>query len=391
MRRLDAGQGVVPGDSPAPALTCGNAPAEGRALGTLRTVLPNQASRTARWALRRGLWRVSKHRRLWHCGRHLHDEGGGTGLRIKDGSAYFDGIQTCGSIWVCPVCAARIRQRRALEIESAAFRHLEAAGGIGFGTFTLPHQRSDDLAALLDVVQRAWRHVQQQRAVREAFERLGITGRIRSTEITYGAWHGWHPHLHLLFFADEKLTERQWAELRDILAAAWAAAVVKLGAGRPDDQHGVTLGAVYAASVGQYLAKVQDHYGESSTIGLEMARGDAKKGRKRSRTPFEVAELAVAGVFHELHLWWEYESATKGRRAIEWSRGLKARFAIDDLEDDDLAAADVDGERLAWLDDGQWVLLVRRQQETHLLDLAEEGGAPAVHAFLAGLQEGAAA
>lgn len=341
-------------------------------------------SREARWALRRGLWRVSKLDRLWHCGRHLTDERG-TAVAVKNGGAYFTGVQACGSIWSCPVCSARIRQRRALEIERGCLAHLTAGGGIGFGTFTLPHVRTDDLGDLLGVVQSAWKSVQQNRAVRRLFERFGITGRIRSTEITFGAWHGWHPHLHLLFFADVALTDEQWAELRDVLADAWASAVVRLGRDRPGEVVGVTLGKVYRADVGQYLAKVQDHYGEASTVGREMARGDVKKGRKRSRTPFELAELAVQGVTPELPLWWAYERATKGRRAIEWSRGLKARFSVEEVEDETLAAADVDGDRVLFVDGPQWGLLVKRAQETHLLDLVEQGGAPAAHDFLAGL------
>lgn len=341
-------------------------------------------SREARWDLRRGLWRVSKLKRLWHCGRHLTDEAG-THVAIKNGTAYFTGLQTCASIWACPVCSARIRQRRALEIERACLSHLSSAGGIGFGTFTLPHTRSDDLADLLAVVQKAWKKVQQNRAVRRLFARLGINGRIRSTEITFGAWHGWHPHLHLLFFADTCLTDETWAELRDVLAAAWEAAVVSLGRDRPGEVVGVTLGKVYRADVGQYLAKVQDHYGEASTVGREMARGDVKKGRKRSRTPFELAELAVQGVVPELPLWWSYEQATKGRRAIEWSRGLKARFAVEDVEDEALAAAEVDGDRVLFVDGIRWGLLVKSRQETHVLDLVEQGGPPAAHDFLAGL------
>ncbi len=327
---------------------------------------------------------MSKLDRLWHCGRHLRDESG-TAVAVKDGNAYFTGVQTCGSIWACPVCAARIRQRRALEIERACLAHLEAGGGIGFGTFTLPHQRSDDLADLLAVVQKAWEKVQQNRAVRRLFERFAITGRIRSTEITFGAWHGWHPHLHLLFFADVALTDAQWDELRDVLSDAWAAAVVRLGRDRPGSEVGVTLGKVYRADVGKYLSKVQDHYGEASSVGREMARGDVKKGRKRSRTPFELAEQAVQGVMPELPLWWAYEQATKGRRAIEWSRGLKARYAVEEVDDEDLAAADVDGDQVLWVDGHRWGLLVKREQETHLLDLVEQGGAPAAHAFLAGL------
>lgn len=327
---------------------------------------------------------MSKLERLWHCGRHLTDLRG-TAVAVKDGTAYYTGVQTCGSIWACPVCAARIRQRRALEIERACVQHLAAGGGIGFGTLTLPHSRGDDLAELLPVVQGAWKQVQQNRGFRSECEEREVIGKIRATEITWGAWHGWHPHLHLLFLTEVELSDELWAAFREVLSSAWSAAIVKHGRDRPGQAVGVTVGKVYAAKVGQYLAKVQDHYGEASTVGREMARGDVKKGRKRSRTPFELAEAAVAGVVPELPLWWEYERATKGRRAIEWSRGLKARFAVEDVSDEVLAAADVDGDQVLFIDGVAWELLVKRGQEVHVLDLVEQGGQPAAHAFLAGL------
>lgn len=333
---------------------------------------------------------MSKIERLWKCGRYLTDEAG-TFIAVKSGTAYFTGVQTCGSIWVCPVCSARIRQRRALEIERAALQHLTAGASIGFLTTTLPHTRTDNLADLLGIVQAAWKKVQQNGTVRRLFDALQITGRIRSTEVTYGSWHGWHPHLHILLFADRLLTDADWSAARDVLSDAWASAVVKAGGARPGEVVGVTLAPVYRAEVGQYLAKVQDHYGQASTVGLEMARGDVKKGRKRSRTPFELAEAAVQGVMPELPLWWAYEAATKGRRAIEWSRGLKARFDLADVSDEDLAAADVDGDRVAWVDGPTWGLLVKAGQETYVLDLAEQGGQPAAHAFLLRLQAAAIA
>jgi len=256
---------------------------------------------------------------------------------------------------------------------------------MSFSTLTLAHERSDDLADLLKVVQACWKRVQQNGTYRRLCEELGIFGRIRATEVTYGDWHGWHPHLHLLIFAERDLSDEDWKRLRDAISDAWCAAVVRAGRKSPGAEVGVTLAKVHRAEVGTYLAKVQDHYGNESSVGREMARGDMKSGRKRSRTPFELAEGAAQGVMPDLALWWDYESATKGRRAIEWSRGLKARFDVAEVDDEDLAAADVDGDRVAWVDGAQWGLLVRRGQETHVLDLVEQGGQPAAHAFLAGL------
>lgn len=342
-----------------------------------------RAARTARWTLRReGLWRVSQLPRLWKCSRFLHDPAG-TGVRLKDGAAYYDGLVTCGSIWSCPVCAARIRQRRAGEIERAALAHLASGGGLEFFTGTLAHERTDPLAVTLDAVQQAWKKVQQDGTVRRLFAAFGVIGRIRATEITRGSWHGWHPHVHGLIFTGRRLTDDEREVLFAALARAWARAMKSLGRTTGDvvdkgQRSGVTLREATRSEIGNYLAKIQDHYGNETSIALEMARSDAKKGRKKSRTPFEILERAAQGLADDVDLWHEYEAATKGRRAIEWSRGLKARFAIEEQADEELAAADVNGDYVAFVSRPSWYALVARKEETHLLDLAEDGGAPAV-------------
>ena len=29
-------------------------------------------------------------------------------IRIRNGSAYYCGLETCGNVWLCPVCSAKI-------------------------------------------------------------------------------------------------------------------------------------------------------------------------------------------------------------------------------------------------------------------------------------------
>jgi hypothetical protein len=40
-------------------------------------------------------------------------------IRIKDGTAYYCGLETCGNLWLCPVCSAKIHHRRATELREA--------------------------------------------------------------------------------------------------------------------------------------------------------------------------------------------------------------------------------------------------------------------------------
>ncbi len=84
-----------------------------------------------------------------------------------------------------------------------------------------------------------------------------------------------------------------------------------------------------------------------------MARGDAKRGRRGSRTPFELlVELAATGDTGIKALWLEYEAATFGKRWLRWTPGLRERLlgTAKERTDEELAASEgVDVALIRWL------------------------------------------
>jgi hypothetical protein len=71
-------------------------------------------------------------------------------IRIKDGTAYCCGLETCGNVWLSPVCSAKIHRRRADELH-AALTTWEANGhAASLLTTTVPHDLDDPLSRLLD-------------------------------------------------------------------------------------------------------------------------------------------------------------------------------------------------------------------------------------------------
>src|SRR5438105_14606997 len=64
----------------------------------------------ARYKLRSSLRRVTSLKRLRSCGLPL---GSSMLVRVKGGVHHYAGISTCGSGWICPVCARQIRYHRA--------------------------------------------------------------------------------------------------------------------------------------------------------------------------------------------------------------------------------------------------------------------------------------
>jgi hypothetical protein len=321
--------------------------------------------------------------RVRACGRFLHGGAEYVTVRVNaSGVAGFTGLQTCGSVWACPVCSAAIRQGRSLEVEHAATEHARAGGRLVFVTFTLPHTVRDTLTDLLSELNGAWKRVQQSRGFRGRRAALGIAS-VRSLEVTYGR-NGWHPHLHLLLFIDEG-SDDALADLAGYLDAAWADAVERGGRKRPNE-HGtrvqpVTLGA--AATLAKYLTKVQDAHGDAWSVGAEMARGDLKSGRRHdSLTPFDLAEHAAAGDRRGLALWREYEEATRGRRCLTWTVGLRERYGLPDEVEDLALSEDGTAQAVAVLSPLDWRVVVGMEAECDLLLACENGGAPAVYAHM---------
>ncbi len=322
------------------------------------------------------------------CGRHRRPGAAGVGVRLSDeGTASYADVQVCGLIWACPVCSAQIRALRAALIETAGARHIDQGGGLAFGTLTVPHDFGDDLAGTLAVVRDAWKRTRENRAVRRLWKRLGLRGFVRSLEITYGR-NGWHPHVHVLWFTSRPLTSSELVELGDVVHAAWATAVQALGLRMPTRENGVRVQGVdqsagAAAGLASYLSKVQDAYGDSRSLGSEMTRGDLKRGRKHSRTPFELLDQAAGGSSRARRLWREYETATAGVRCIEASRGLIADLTGIDPSDDELASAADPGPVVLVLQDVQWQSVLRETYgRRRLLELVEDQGVTAARTWL---------
>lgn len=296
-----------------------------------------------------------------------------------DGVAHFAGLQVCGLVWACPVCSAAIRERRGEEINQVGRAHLAAGGGLEFATFTARHYATDRLAGLLRLVSKAWTTVTRSRGYRGLLAQFGPIGYVRAVEITHG-YHGWHPHLHVLLFTERRLTAAERAQLIAVLEVAWGAAIAKLG-GRPVvDGIGVKVVKAGAGVEGlaRYLTKVQDGFEKARGMGIarEMTRGDVKKGRRGSRTPFELLDQAVHGDRDARALWHEYEQATAGKKCLTWSNGLKARYAVDEV-DDQAAATDAaadEARTVIVLTDEQWSLIETSGWATQLLDRVEKLG-----------------
>jgi Replication protein len=311
-------------------------------------------------------------------------------VRIKGGSAYYCGLETCGNVWLCPVCSAKIHHRRADELR-AALATWEADGHAAtLVTITVPHDVDDSLSRLVCTEQAVWKHVTAGAAWQRLKRRLGIAGYIVALEVTRGDDHGWHPHYHVLLVHKENLDANEIAVLHGHIYSRITAGCRDFGLREPDQMHAVRIDPnVSGANAGAYIAKCADW-----TPAEEVTRGDLKTSCTSSRTPFQIlADYYQTGDGRERDLWREYGNVTRGLAAVRWSRGLRAVMLGPTTEpersDEDLAAEGVGGNLLAVIQFPAWSRIRAVGLEHAVLVAAEEGGLLAVDALVGRLCSGA--
>lgn len=300
--------------------------------------------------------------------------------------AHYGHLQRCGSVWTCPVCAARISEVRATEVASAMTLHTAADGIALMVTWTHSHTRDDELKQLIEGQRKAMSMMTSWRAYKDITARLGLVGTIRARELTYGDASGWHPHMHDVWLIRSKLSANQIEDLRLELFGLWLRACVKVGLPLPNAAHGVQVARAYSPA--EYLAK----WGRDSKWGTsrELTKATSKRGRRNRYTPFDLLRgVGTITPDRAQRLWREYAQAMHGARQLTWSRGLRSAMGIADISDEEIAEG---GEELTSLltlikpDD--WRRVLKFEGRATVLELAESGGAGAVRAYLSALVAG---
>ena len=301
----------------------------------------------------------------------------------EHGTAAYAGLQTCGSVWSCPICAAKIAERRRVELQAAIATHKAQSGAVTLLTLTTPHQKTDKLSELLENQSKALARFWADRTVKEVFKDMGGIGHVRALEVTHGrkspSNNGWHPHYHCLMFCGSgvdliRFDGPQMKDWQVKLYLRWAACCVKSGLGEPSYAHGLKLDD--GTKAGNYAAK----------WGLEdeMTKGHTKKAL-HGETPFDFlrAYLADGSDRQAAALFAEFSETFKGKRQLSWSRGLKARFAIEETSDEELSTrVEESAILLGLLTVDQWRDVLKVDGRATVLEIAARAGWPEVQRYL---------
>lgn len=322
------------------------------------------------------------------------------------GRCHYRGLETCLNVWACPVCNGAITEKRREELQRAVSAWKEQGGECYLVTLTFPHQRSDRIADLLALMRRAADRFNTSKTVRAVRERAGYEGHVRALEPTWGSWHGWHPHFHMLYFC----APGQRAVLEE-MRPAWIEAVIKTGLADRSKLNDMLRGAdgespAFDVQNGDYAAEYIAKYGhepslqskietgETWGIAREMVKGMSKNGRRLSGvTPMTLAAV-YAGVA-ELPgmkrgragaLFSEFALAFKGQRQLYWSPGLRKRLNMGRLFTD-AELAELDDKRpeevtVCRLNKDEWDLVKSRSARDEVLREVELWGADGLKALL---------
>lgn len=315
--------------------------------------------------------------RVAHCMRR--SIGGSIEVRhsAKNGTAHYSNLQTCGSVWMCPNCAAKITERRRQEVAKAVKAHLDAGGCLLFVTYTLRHDERDELGELVGVVNEAHRKMRGGSVWQNWRKDSGLVGTIRALEVTHGV-NGWHPHIHELYLFSGKMTSERLLDVQGFLFGRWSGQLSRMG--RDVNTRGVDVRlAGDAEGLTGYLAKA------GWGLAEELAKASRKDGSKGGRSPQRLLSDAYCGDMVAEVLYYEYCKVFKGKKMLVWSRGLRVLLLGDEPEktDEELAKEEQeDSVLLLQLDTVQFARLVALDLRSELLAVADGADVDAVRKWL---------
>jgi len=280
----------------------------------------------------------------------------------KTQKAFYNGLLVCGSVWTCPVCAAKISERRRRELEQAFDLHKKEGGKIALLTLTFSHKKRDRLKDILQKFGQATQKFMSGRAYQNIRDELGLIGRVRVTEVTYGE-NGFHPHAHIALFYTNDVDLKN---IKKEMYLLWEKACFKFEL-TVNEKHGLDL------QNGEEAEKYMSKHGTWS-LEQELSKAHIKKAKNDSMTPFDFLRKYLEEEDEKyLILFREFAKCFKGKRQLQWSQGLKKRFVLEDKTDEQLATEKTEeADVLGLLNYETWKKILEYENRSYFLDLCEQ-------------------
>ena len=272
--------------------------------------------------------------------------------------AHYKGLQTCGSVHSCPICATKITEYRKKEIEDLLEKTIGKHHYLV--TLTIPHYINESCKDVRDKFLAARRRLKNWNDIeghnefvsfRKTLKHYQYDGSVTTVEVTFGQ-NGWHIHSHELFIFDKKIDDLK--KFREIVFANWTKAVIysdiQIKNASAFFKRSVRideLGQDHKNIMTSYLTKV----GTSETWGMsmELTKGNLKKQQNGNITPFGMLFAIVQAptkiesrtLYNKYqYRFWEYCQTFKGKQFIRFSKNLKNKYGIAEIKDQDIVNMD---------------------------------------------------
>jgi hypothetical protein len=295
--------------------------------------------------------------------------------------AHYKHLMVCGSVWMCPLCAAKISERRRVELSQA----LENSGfSFGLMSLTLQHSRGDVLKGSLDALLHGRGRLKNGDGWENFCREFGIVGTISGLETTYGV-NGHHPHSHNLLVSRGPLDA---AAVHAFIFPRWVAALSECDRSATSERgvHVRTAQSDVADYVGKWGHEPRNLKRPCGwTIEHELTKSVSKMSKgDQGFTPLDLLQAFNAGDEQAGKIWQEYARTFKGRHQLQWSRGLRELLGLGRVESDVEVAgrADEPAVLLAALSREQWKVILGNDARGEVLEVASSGDVEQLLEFL---------
>jgi hypothetical protein len=319
----------------------------------------------------------------------------------RHNSARVSSVETCGSVWACPVCAQKVLKGRSEELQQIGDKWRNEGGKIYMLTFTFSHSRNDILSDLIGSstektgLMGAIRSFRQSKPWRAFKEKFNYRADCRALEITWGNASGFHPHIHMLIYTKTAIPPYLQKMWETKLYKNWALQCENMDLGVPSRKHGVDL---RPATEKDYIAK----WGSSA----ELSSGYVKGGKNGNLTIRQLQEMLVDDLKRSIHgialqkvkaLLSVYNTTMKGNKLLTWGGQRKGEPSfkvqmLGEAEKTDQELAKIQEDEVQFLqkqleiDTSSWMTIYWRGDSAKIRDVLEQKGPEAVIEW--GIQNG---
>lgn len=279
--------------------------------------------------------------------------------RTPEKQTFFKNLLTCKSVWSCPVCSAKISERRKNELTTAVDNWKNDGGQVWLLTQTIRHQKTDSLPFLLDGLSKARRLFKNRKTFKTWSKEIGLFGSVYALEVTYGS-NGWHVHTHELLFVKSGQKLSGIRKLRKM----WSSACLTAG-----------LPSTGVAGVDLQSGDKASSYVSKWGLADELTKSNKKTGKAGSKTPWDfLRDIQKDSCSSSIGLFQDYAKAFKGKAQLTWSKGLKNYFSLEEKTDEQLAdEKEKEARIIGAIPSGIWQKICKDKKRGEVLEMARSG------------------